>query len=144
MNAREDVFLSLRINGWTLHHDAAERGLDVTAGTSETVIQVHVAEGGIKIVLKQPMHHATSDPDAFRIAGRAGHLLCDFGQIVQPLRFLLCLLGGLLLRLVGRLVLGDGRCGADADGETEERQGSRETERHDGEFLWRVRVMAVG
>jgi hypothetical protein len=109
MNAGQDVFLSLRIYDRTLLHHAPEGGLDVPAGASEAVIQIEVPEGRIEIILEEAMDHTAADPDAFRISGRTGHLLRDFGKIVQPLGIFLGLLRGLLLGLVGLFVLGKGR-----------------------------------
>jgi hypothetical protein len=71
MDAGEDVFLRLGIDGRTLFHDAAERRLDVPAGAAEAIIQVHVPEGGIEVVLKQPMHHTTADPAGIARDGMA-------------------------------------------------------------------------
>ena len=75
--------MAFAIHDRTLLHHAAEGRLDMSARAAEPVIQVEVAEGGVEIVLQKPMDHAAAEPDAFRIAGRTGHLLGDFGQIVQ-------------------------------------------------------------
>ena len=119
MDAVQNVFLSLGIDDRSLHDHATEGRLDMSAGTAEPVIQVHVAESGIEIVLKQTVDYAAADPDAFRIAGRAGHLFGHLRKIVQPLRLLLGLFRGLLLRLVGLFVLGQGRRSAEVQGKAE-------------------------
>jgi hypothetical protein len=120
MNAAEDVLLRLRIDDRTLLHHATEGRLDMAAGATEAVIQIHMAEGRIEIVLKQAMDHAATNPDTFRVTGRTGHLLGDLRKIVDPLRVLFGLLRGLLLGLVGLFVLGKGGgCGAEQRGKAE-------------------------
>src|SRR2546425_3709860 len=53
-----------------LAHEATERRLDVTAGAAETVVEIEVAEGGVEIIAPHEVHHAATEPDAFRIRGR--------------------------------------------------------------------------
>lgn len=142
MDAVQNVFLRLGIDDRPLHDNATEGRLDVSAGATEPVVQVHVAEGGIEIVLKQTVDHAAADPDAFRIAGRAGHLFGHFRKIVQALRVLPGLFGGLLLRLVGLFVLGQGRRGAEVQGKAESWRDNQKAE-HDGWILWRVGATLV-
>lgn len=52
MDAGQYVFLGLRINNRALFDHASEGRLDMTAGATEAVVQVHVAEGRVQIVLE--------------------------------------------------------------------------------------------
>ena len=133
MDAGQDILRRLRIDDRALFHDATESRLDMSAGATEAVIQVDVAEGRIEIVLEEAVHDAAADPYAFRIAGGTGHLLGHFGKIVQPLGVFLGLLRSLLLGLVGLFVLGHGRRKADKQGKAKGGQGVRMAERHDDE-----------
>ena len=50
---------------------APESRLDVTAGTAKTVIKIEMPKRGVEIVLPHQAHHATAEPDAFRVSGRS-------------------------------------------------------------------------
>src|SRR5438270_1506705 len=63
-------------------HQAAERRLDVAAGTAEPVIEVEVAKRGIEIVAPHQHHDAATEPDAFGIAGRAVDGLLGLDKLV--------------------------------------------------------------
>ena len=52
------------------------------AGATETVIEIEMAEGGIKIVDPHQANHAATEPDAFGIAGRAVDGLRGFREFV--------------------------------------------------------------
>ncbi len=77
---------------------AAEGGLDVTAGTAEAVVEVEVPECGVDIVKPHQAHHPAAEPDAFRVASRAVDGLGSFGEFV-----------GLALIVLGHV--GRGRAG---------------------------------
>ena len=49
---------------------AAEGGLDMAAGTTEAVVEVEMAEGGIEVVSPHQADHAPAEPDAFGVSGR--------------------------------------------------------------------------
>ena len=136
MNTVEDILLRLRVDDRSLHDDATEGGLDMSAGAAEAVIQVHVTEGRVEIVLKKSVDDTAANPDAFWIAGRTGHLLGDFGEVVKPvLRFFLGLLCRLLLRLVGLFVLGQSRSDTDQRGNAKGGQGLRQAKWHDDDEI---------
>lgn len=137
MDPAEDVFLRLRIDGRTLFHHTTEGRLDMAARAAEPVIQIKVAEGGIEVILKQPVHHPAADPDAFRVAGGAGHLLGHLRKIVNALAFLFGIglwVGRLLFGLVPlvRIALGQSGSSRDRKSKTQGRQELREARRHDG------------
>ena len=50
---------------------AAERRLDVTAGTAEPVVKIEMPKSGVEIVEPHQADHAAAEPDAFRVSGRA-------------------------------------------------------------------------
>lgn len=75
MNARDNVFLRLRIDRRTLLDNAPKGRLDMPARAAKAIVQIHVPESGVEVVLEKPVHDAAADPNAFRVAGRARHLL---------------------------------------------------------------------
>ena len=93
-----------------LPHQAAEGGLDMGARAAEAVVKVEVAEGGVEVVAPQQADHPAAEPDAFRIAGRAGQDTRGLGDFVDLfLGFLggvggsvFCGSGGLPFRRSGR------------------------------------------
>jgi hypothetical protein len=62
---------------------AAERGLNVTAGAAEAVVHVEMTEGGVEIVAPHQADDAPAEPDAFRVAGRAVDGLRRLGEFVD-------------------------------------------------------------
>jgi len=62
---------------------AAERRLDVAAGAAEPVIEIKMPKGGIEIVPPHQAHHATAEPNAFRVSGRAIDGLRRFNEFVR-------------------------------------------------------------
>lgn len=79
---------------------AAERGLDVSAGAAKAVVKVEMTKGGIEIVEPHQPHHAAAEPDAFRISGRSVDRLRGLGEFIRLV--LIVFLGaicGILLRL---------------------------------------------
>src|ERR1700742_730445 len=79
---------------------AAERSLDVAAGTAEAVVKVEMTKGGIEVVEPHQPDHAAAEPDAFRIAGRSVDRLGSFGEFIRlVLIVFLGAIGGILLRL---------------------------------------------
>jgi hypothetical protein len=81
-----------------LTDNAAERRLDMWARAAKAVIQVKVAEGRIHVVPPHQPHHAAAEPDAFGVAGWAGH---QAGSLCELVDLALGFLGG-----IGRLVGG--------------------------------------
>ena len=110
-----------RVDTVALADDAAERCLDVRPGASKPVIKVEMAKGGVHIVPPHQTDHPPAEPDAFRVAGRAGHQTGRLGELVDLALGVLgriCRLGG--RRLVGALgvaALGDGSANAHKQGQ---------------------------
>ena len=130
MDARVNVVLLLRFDRRLLQN-TTKRRLNMASGATKPIIQIEMAEGGIKIILEEPANNISTDPDAFRIAGRTGHLLGRFGQFVG-LRRVLFRIGGLLLGLVlVRIGLRQSRT-ANKCGQTEKGSGGDDADRHDG------------
>ena len=71
---------------------ATKRRLDMSAGTAEPVIEVEVTKRGVEIIPPHQAHHATAEPDAFRVPGRAADRLGGFDELV-----------GLALIVLGRI-----------------------------------------
>ena len=142
MDAVLQAVRGLRIDRALFDH-AAEGRLDMPAGTAEPVIQVEVPEGGVEIVAPKQMHDPPSEPHAFRISRRSGDLLGHIGQIVATLRVLARLgfgVGRLLLLRLGLVVVLSRGGGAkkwqyESQREGQPRDGSQETEFHDGGIL---------
>jgi len=102
----------LRIHGVSMQNEAPEGRLDVGARAAEPVVKVEVPEGGIEVVAPQQIDHAPPEPDAFRIARRAGHGPLGLGEFVDLLLSLLAGVGRRGRRLfarLGRAVLGERR-----------------------------------
>ena len=74
-----------------LAHQAAESGLDMGARAAKPVVKVEMAEGGVEVVPPEQADHPAAEPDAFRVAGRAGQQARGFGDLVD---LLLAFLGG--------------------------------------------------
>jgi hypothetical protein len=92
----------------TLAYHATESGLNMRARAAEPVVKVEMAEGGIEVVAPKQADHAATEPDAFRVAGRAGEHARRLGYLVDAL---LAVFDG----IAGRLLFG--RFGATALGE---------------------------
>jgi len=60
---------------------AAKRRLDVSAGTTEAVVEIEVAKGGIEVVAPYQADHAAAEPDAFGVAGGPADDLGGLGQL---------------------------------------------------------------
>ena len=99
MNAVAEALWHLVVDLRAEPGQAAKRGLDVSARTAEPVIEIEVAEGGVEIVPPHQAHHATAEPDAFRVPGGAVNGLRGFDEFVG---LALAVLGG-----IGRI--GSGR-----------------------------------
>ena len=94
----------------SLANDATERRLDMTAWAPEPVVEIEMAERGVKIVPPQQIDDPAAEPDAFRITGRTGERTRRFGKVVEST--LLRVLGGfpgrrLRLRASLRVTLGE-------------------------------------
>jgi hypothetical protein len=86
---------------------AAERGLDMPAGTAEAVVQIKVTEGGIEIVEPHQPDHAPAEPDAFRISRRPVDRLRSLGEFIRLVLIVFLGVCGILLRF-GLLIRGMG------------------------------------
>jgi hypothetical protein len=92
---------------------AAERGLDMAARATETVVKIEVAKGSIQVIPPHQANNAPAKPDAFRIAGRTVDRVRGFSKFIGPA---LVVLGGIGipggglagLILGGRSALGQG------------------------------------
>jgi hypothetical protein len=60
----------------------AESRLDMTARTTEPVVQIEVTKSGIEIVTPHQSNDATAEPDTFGVAGWAIDGLGGFGKLV--------------------------------------------------------------
>ena len=106
---------------------AAERRLDMPAGTAETVVQIEVTKGGVEIVEPHQAHDPATEPDAFGVSRGAIDDLGGFDELVGLV--LVGFLGGGVGRL-GRIrrcfaglflgvrlaALGGGSSGTDQEG----------------------------
>src|SRR5579871_3656234 len=70
-------------------HDAADGKLEMVGGTTETVVEIHVALGGVDIVAIQQARRETAGPQAFGKSGILRQLRCfrKFTRCFHP-RFL--------------------------------------------------------
>lgn len=109
MNATVQRLGDLGIDLGTEAGQAAERGLDVTAGAAETVVEVEMAEGGIEVIPPHQPYHAPAEPDAFGVTGRAVDNLGGLGEFVGAALALSGVLGGSVGGLGGGLALVGGR-----------------------------------
>lgn len=126
MDPAIEGFGDLRIDGCAEPHHAAERGLDVAAGAAEPLVQVKMAERGVKVVAPHQANHAPSQPDAFRVSGRAVDGLRGFHELVGlALAFLGRIAGGLFGSVVLSPEIAALRdCGPDSDKQCEGRNGN--------------------
>ena len=118
-----------------LADDAAERRLDVRAGAAEAVVKVEMAESGVEVVPPQQADHPPAEPDAFRIAGRAGDRAAGLGELVD---LALGFLGGVgrlgrggLVAVLGVAALGEGVAGSKQQAHAAEQDGETERTRRD-------------
>ena len=88
----------------SLPDQTAEGRLDMGAGAAETVVKVEVAKGSIEIVAPQQGYHAAAEPDALRVAGRAGQEAGSLGDLVDLFLSFLDCIGVWFLRLRGLAV----------------------------------------
>jgi len=99
----------LWIDGAEEARQAAERGLDMTAGAPEPVVEVEMAKGGVEIIPIHQHHHPAAEPDAFGVAGRAVDGLRGFREFVGLVRAILGRVrgrGGAGRRRLAGLILG--------------------------------------
>ena len=116
----------LGINGGAEPHDAAESGLDMTAGAAEALVQVQVTERRIEVVAPHQPDHPPSKPDAFRVSRGAIDRLGRLDELVSLALAFLCYVRG--SRLFGGCVLGSkvtalSDCGPDPDKQSKGRNG---------------------
>ena len=83
MHAGIEALGRFRIDVVALAYDASERGLDVRPGAAKAVVQIKVTEGGVHVVAPHQSDYAPAEPDAFRVAGWAGHRPAGFGKFVD-------------------------------------------------------------
>src|SRR5262245_18400765 len=72
--------------GSPLPHQAPECRLDMAGRTAEPVIEFHMPECGVEIVLDEEVDRQPADPDALRITCRSREQLRGLGQLVGLLR----------------------------------------------------------
>ena len=72
-----------RIDIGPLAYHTAERCLDVGAWAAEPVVKIEMAKGGVHVVPPHQTHHPAAEPDAFRVAGRAGDQTGRLGEFVD-------------------------------------------------------------
>ena len=113
MNAAGERFRHFGIDLAAKAGQAAEGGLDMTAGAAEPVIKVKMAECGVEVVPPHQAYHPAAKPDAFGVARWAADLGGRLGKFIHSALGLLrrITLGG-LWRLVAWLrVAGLSECG---------------------------------
>jgi hypothetical protein len=69
-----------------LPHDASETDLHMLAWTAESIVQIEVAEGGVKIVTPHQTDRAFPEPDAFGAGSGARHGTARVSDFVDVLR----------------------------------------------------------
>lgn len=83
MDTRVQGFGGFRID-IALSHDAPERRLNVTAGTTEAVVQLEMPEGRVEVVAPQQADDALAQPDAFGSRGRTLQGAARLDGLVRP------------------------------------------------------------
>jgi hypothetical protein len=108
VNAAVEGFGHLGVDLAAEAGQAAECRLDMPTGTAKPVVEIEVTKGGIEVVEPHQPYHAATEPDAFRVAGRAVDGLRCFNELVG-----LALIvpgrirrGGRICRRFARLILG--------------------------------------
>jgi hypothetical protein len=100
-----------RVDIGALADDAAECGLDMGSGTTETVVKIEMAEGCIHVIPPHQADHPPTKPDAFGIAGGPVYQSGGFGEFVDLALGVFGgigrLRGGRLVTALGVGVLGD-------------------------------------
>ena len=82
MNAVVQALLHLVVDLRAKPGQAAEGGLDVPAGATETVVKVEVAKGRVQVVAPHQANDAPAEPDAFRVTGRTIDRLRGLGKFI--------------------------------------------------------------
>src|ERR1043166_1454744 len=97
-----------------LAYHAAERLLEMVAGTAEPVVKLDLTQGRVEVVAPQQTDHPPPGPYAFRLSGNARQQPRRLGVFVDLFLFLLGRLGrrssGRLLRLLGLFLIGGSLC----------------------------------
>ena len=105
VNTGAQTFGCLRVD-IALPHDAAERRLNMTARTAETIVEIEVPESSVEIVPPEQIDHAAAEPYAFRIGCRALENPRRLRKIVSFLGGVFRGFAALLSRLgIGRLLI---------------------------------------
>jgi hypothetical protein len=81
MNTSTQAFRRFGVDG-AKAHEAPERRLNVAAGAAKPVVQIEMAERGVEIVAPHQNHHAATEPDAFRVSGRAVDGLRSLDELI--------------------------------------------------------------
>ena len=88
----------------SLADKAAESGLDMGAWAAEPVVQVEMAERRVQIISPKQADNAAAEPNALRVASRAGQDPGRFGYLVDLFLGLFGGVGGWFGRLRGLAV----------------------------------------
>jgi hypothetical protein len=56
----------------------------MAAGAAKTIVEVEMAERGVKVVAPEEADYAPAEPDALEVRGRTSCLAADFGDFVVP------------------------------------------------------------
>src|SRR6185312_7723767 len=88
----------------SLPDKAAESGLNMRAWAAETIVKIEMPEGGVEVVAPEQANHAAAEPDAFRIARRAGQNAGRLGDLIDLFLTFLDRVGSRFLRF-GRFTI---------------------------------------
>ena len=92
MNPVVQAPLHLVVDLGTKSGQAAERGLDVPAGTAEPVVKIEMTKGGVEIVAPHQPNDTPAEPNTFRVSGRTIDHLRRFNEFI---RLVLAVFGGI-------------------------------------------------
>jgi hypothetical protein len=106
MNTVVQALLHLVVDLRTESGQAAEGRLDVPTGTAKPVVEIEMPEGRVKIVAPHQANDPATEPDAFRVPGRAVDSLRRFNEFVGFMLIVLGGIGGICGRRFAGLVLG--------------------------------------
>ena len=81
----------------------------MTAGAPEPVVEIEMAERGVKIVSPEKVDDPLAQPHALRMAGRTAERASSFRKVVEPTLLRVLGFGWLGLGAGLRIGLGEGR-----------------------------------
>jgi hypothetical protein len=84
--------LHLVVDLRTKSGQAAERGLDMSAGAAEPVVKIEMTKGGVEIVAPHQANDTPAEPNTFRVSGGAVDRLRRLDEFI---RLVLAVLGGI-------------------------------------------------